>query len=144
MTHHGQTLNTLPRSSWAKLGGIAAIASIAGVLAVQALAIFFWPEIALFKPLDSYLRSAIFTLVPAVAATASLAWLTTRRDEPVNDFLKLSAVLLVVSIIPDYLLPVPHKTILASTVTAFLHVVAAVIIVPVLVGGYQRQMNRTS
>jgi hypothetical protein len=48
---------------------------------------------------------------------------------------------LILSIIPDYLLPVEHKTLLASSVTAFLHVVAAVVTVSVLVTGYRRQAS---
>jgi hypothetical protein len=139
MTNLAHPSNVMSRDGWLKLGAIAAVAAIAGVLVVQAAAIFFWPEIVLFKPLDSYIRSAIFTLVPAVGATIVLAWLAGRRSRPVKTFLQISAVLLVVSIIPDYLLPVPHKTFLASSVTALLHGVAAVIIVGVLVVGYQRR-----
>jgi hypothetical protein len=45
---------------------------------------------------------------------------------------------LLLSIIPDYILPVPDKTLLASTITAFLHVVAGVAIVGVLLAGYRR------
>jgi hypothetical protein len=138
--HHGDKNAT---SEWLKLGLLTAVASIAAVLAGQGVAILIWPEIALFKPLDSYSRSAIFTLVPAVGATAVLAWLANRRANPIPAFLKFSAVVLVVSIIPDYLLPVSQKTIFASSVTAFLHMVAAVIIVSVLMVGYQQQLDQT-
>jgi hypothetical protein len=48
---------------------------------------------------------------------------------------------LLISIIPDYVLPVPNKTLLASSVTAFLHVVAALITVVMLVSGYQRRVR---
>lgn len=46
------------------------------------------------------------------------------------------------SIIPDYLVPSAAKTVLASSVAAGLHVVAAVIIVGLLLNGYQRRLSR--
>jgi hypothetical protein len=134
-----QTRTDLAKSEWVKLGLIAAAAGIVAVLVVQALATTIWPEITLFKPLDSYVRSAIFTLVPALGATALLAWLANHTKQPVQNFIKISAIVLAVSIIPDYILPVEYKTFLASSVAAFLHIVAAGIIVLVLVVGYQRQ-----
>lgn len=128
--------------TWAQIGLLAAVASIAVVLVVQALAIALWPEVALFKPLDSYARSALFVLVPALGATGVFAWLVGRRKQPVRDFITLSIVILIVSIIPDYVLPDPNKTLLASTVTAFLHAVAGAITVALLIIGYQRQMKQ--
>lgn len=133
----------MTRSDWLKLGLITAATSIVAVLAVQALAVALWPEIALFAPLDSYVRSAIFTLVPVVGATALLAWLVERRARPVQTFIIISGVVLLVSFIPDYILPVPHKTLLASSVAAFLHVVAGVVTVLLLVIGYQRRTGQT-
>jgi len=142
--NHQITVNTQPktdlsRSQWVKLGLIAATAAIVAVLVVQALAIALWPEITLFRPLDSYVRSAIFTLAPALGATALLAWLAGHVNQPVQRFITISAIVLGVSIIPDYILPVEYKTFLASSVAAFLHVVAASIIVFILAVGYQRQ-----
>ncbi|MCL4301265.1 MAG: hypothetical protein KJ077_36370 [Anaerolineae bacterium] len=133
----------MTRSDWLKLGLITAATSIVAVLAVQALAVALWPEISLFAPLDSYVRSAIFTLVPALGATALLAWLVERRARPVQTFIIISGVVLLVSFIPDYILPVPHKTLLASSVAAFLHVVAGVVTVLLLVIGYQRRTGQT-
>lgn len=133
-----QAGKTLSNGQWITLGLIAAVASVLAVLGVQALALSLNPDLALFRPLESYVRSAIFTLVPALGATAVFAWLTRRREQPVRSFIRLSVVLLLLSIIPDYILPVPHRTLLASTVTASLHVVAAIIIVGVLVSGYRR------
>lgn len=138
-----QTKVNIKNGDWVRLGINAAIVSIIAVLIVQALAIAIWPEIALFAPLDSYLRSAIFTLVPAIGATALLAWLVANQAKAVKKFITISVVVLIISIIPDYILPVEHKTVLASSVTAFLHMVAAVITVLMLVIGYQRQANRT-
>ena len=138
---HNQDEAKLDRNRWIWLGAIAAVASVLAVLATQAIAIAIWPDIALFKPLDSYLRSALFTLIPAVAATAIFAWLAGRKAQPEQSFIKLAVVILVLSIIPDYLLPVEHKTLLASSVTAFLHVVAAVITVAILVTGYRQQIS---
>ena len=128
--------------AWAQIGLVAAVVSIATVLVVQALAIVIWPNIALFKPLDSYARSALFILVPAIGATAVFAWLVSRREQPVRDFITLATVILLASIIPDYALPDASKTLLASTVTAFLHVVAGVMTVALLIIGYQRQAKQ--
>lgn len=126
-------------SDWVKWGFLAAAASIAAVLVVQALAISAWPEIALFGPLDNFVRSAIFTLVPVIVATGLFAWLAGRVARPARTFIIISIVVLIISFIPDYAAPIPNKTMLASTVAAFLHVVAAVVTVSLLVTGYRRQ-----
>jgi hypothetical protein len=140
-TINAQTNTQLNREQWALLGLVTAVASVIAVLLVQALAIAIWPDIALFKPLDSYARAALFTLIPALGATALFAWLTSRKSHPERTFIRIAAVVLILSIIPDYLLPVEYKTFLASSVTAFLHVVAAVVTVSVLVAGYRRQAS---
>lgn len=141
------TLNVSPRSKpaagrWLILGALAAAVATIAVLIVLAVAIAIWPDIALFKPLDSYARAALFTIIPAFVATGLLAWLASRRADPVGAFVRIAAVVLLLSFIPDYLLPVPGKTLLASTIAAFLHIVAAAAIVGVLVGGYRRLINR--
>jgi hypothetical protein len=123
---------------WAVLGLVAALAAIVGVLIVRAVALAIWPDAALFQPLDSVVRAALFTLVPTLLATWLLAWLAARSTEPVRAFLWISLVALVLSFIPDYILPVPNRTFIAGTIAAFLHVVAAAIIVPILVIGYGR------
>lgn len=147
MTHQvmakTQAKANMTNSEWGKLGLSTAVVSIVAVVAVQALTIAIWPEIALFAPLDSYIRSAIFTLVPAIGATALLAWLVAKQTQPIKKFITISVVVLIISIIPDYILPVEYKTILASSITAFLHVVAVLVIVPVLVIGYQRHAGQT-
>jgi hypothetical protein len=126
---------------WLKVGLIVAVVAVVAVLVVQVAATALWPEIALFAPLDSLARSALFTLIPALGATAVFAWLARRGGHPIKTFLILSAVLLFVSIVPDYILPVPNKTLLASTVAAFLHVVAAAVIVGGLLISYRRLEN---
>lgn len=136
-----QSTARVEAKAWAQIGLSAAVASIVAVLIVQALAIAIWPDIALFKPLDSYARSALFVLVPAVGATAVFAWLAGRSKQPARDFIILSVVVLFVSIIPDYLIPDANKTLLASTVTAFLHVVAGLVTAGVLIIGYLRQVK---
>ena len=123
---------------WLTLGAMAAVLAAAAVLAVQWLALSIWPDAALFKPLDSYARTVLFTIIPAFGATALFAWLAGRRPAPARSFVRISAVVLLLSIIPDYILPVPDKTLLASSITAFLHVVAAAVIVGVLLAGYRR------
>lgn len=129
----------LDKNKWISLGLMAAVASVLAVVIVQALALAIWPDIALFKPLDSYARTVVFTLIPAVGATALFAWLVAHKPRPVQTFIRIAAIFLIISIIPDYLLPVPDKTFLASTVTALMHGTAAVVTVFVLVTGYQRQ-----
>ncbi|MBK8797411.1 MAG: hypothetical protein IPM07_14150 [Anaerolineales bacterium] len=74
-------------------------------------------------------------------ATGLLAWLAYRSADPVRTFLWISLAALMLSFIPDYILPVPNRTVIASTIAAFLHVVAAAIIVPILVIGYRRMMR---
>jgi hypothetical protein len=125
---------------WLILGLGAAVAAIIGVLIVRAAALVVWPDAALFQPLDSVVRAAIFTLVPALVATALLAWLARRSANPVPTFIWVSLVVLMLSFIPDYILPAANRTLIASTIAAFLHVVAAAIIVSILVGGYRRMM----
>jgi hypothetical protein len=126
---------------WLVLGLTAAAAAILGVLIARAAALSIWPDAALFQPLDSVVRSVIFTLVPALVATGLLAWLARRSTNPVRTFLWISLLVLVLSFIPDYILPVPNRTVIASTIAAFLHVVAAAIIVPILVIGYRRMVG---
>lgn len=123
---------------WILMGAVAALLAAAAVLAVQWIALAIWPEAALFKPLDSYARSALFTIVPALGATALFAWLAAHRSNPVKAFVRIAIVVLLLSFIPDYLLPVPDRTFLASSIAAFMHVVAAAVIVSVLVAGYRR------
>lgn len=128
----------LPKRQWLTIGLAAAVGSVMVVLAAQAIALTIWPDLALFKPLESYARSALFTLIPALGATAVFAWLATRKDDPASSFKKIAAVVLLLSFIPDYVLPVAHRTLLASSVAAFLHVVAAAVTVSVIVNGYRR------
>jgi len=137
-----QTKRRPQTGQWVAIGVIAAILAAAAVLAVQWIALAIWPEAALFKPLDSYARSALFTIVPALGATAVLAWLASRRADPIGAFIRIAVVVLLLSFIPDFLLPVPHKTLLASSIAAFMHVVAATVIVTVLVASYRRYSGR--
>lgn len=132
----------LHRDQWLTIGLMAALGSVAAVLVVQALALAIWPDIASFPPLDSIARSALFTAIPALGATGVFAWLSRRRRQPVAAFLKISAVVLLLSIIPDYAVPAPNKTLLASTVTALLHIVAAIVTVFVIVMAYKRQSGQ--
>ena len=111
------------------------------VLIVQAIAIALWPEVALFKPLDSYPRTVLFTSIPTFIATGLFAWLAMRQAMPERTFLRIAAIALL-SFLPDYLLPVANRTFLASSVAAFLHVIAAAVIVTILVTGYRRSSRR--
>ena len=122
----------LPKAAWVKISLLTSLASIAMVLITQVVALAIWPQAAAFKPLDSYPRVALFTLVPVLIATALFAWLNKTKDQPRQAFLKIAAVVLLLSFIPDYLLPDPNRTLLASTIAAFLHLVAGVVTVGVL------------
>lgn len=127
----------LRRNEWLKVGLKTALFSILAVLVIQAIAIAIWPEIALFKPLDSYPRSALFTLVPAIGATGVFAWMVKHQNQPVKKFLILSGTLLLLSFIPDYALPLENKTFLASSVAAFMHLVAGIVTVTTIVTAYR-------
>jgi hypothetical protein len=133
-----QPLPNLTKGQWIALGLITAVCSVLAVLIVRAAALAIWPDLIMFAPLDSLPRAGLFTLVPALVATAILAWLVARNAQPVRRFVQIAIVVLLISVIPDYALPDPHRTLLASSVTAFLHVVAAVVTVLVLVSGYRR------
>jgi len=133
-----QQKEELTTGQWITIGLIAAIAGVAAVLLAQAVALAIWPDLALFKPLESFARSALFTLVPALGATGVFAWLAARKEEPVRAFRRVALVVLLLSLIPDYVLPVPHRTLLASSVAALLHVVAAVVTVLIITAGYRR------
>jgi hypothetical protein len=129
----------LVSGDWIQIGAITALVSIVAVLAVQAVALSVWPEVARFRPLDNYVRTALFVLVPVIVATGLFAWLSRRSALPVRTFLTISAIVLGVGFIPDYALPDPNKTVLASTIAAGLHVVAAVFTVGLLTRLYRRK-----
>lgn len=126
-------------SEWLKIGAKAAVLSVVSVLAVQAAALALWPDLAAFKPLDSYTRSALFTLVPAIGATAVFAWMAAKLSQPVKKFVILSVVVLLLSLIPDYALPLPGKTLLGSSAAAFMHLIAGIVTVAAIVGSYRQQ-----
>ena len=131
------TQMAVEQHDWVRIGFKAALFSIVTVLVIQALALAIWPELALFKPLDSYPRSALFTLVPALGATAVFAWLAKHQDRPVEKFLVIAAVVLLISFIPDYALPLANKSLLASSVAAFMHLVAGIVTVATIVSSYR-------
>lgn len=128
-------------SDWIIIGLKAAIISIVAVLIVQAQATAFWPEITLFRPLDSYARSALFTLVPAIGATAIFAWLAKHQTQPEKKFVILSVTVLLLTFIPDFALPLENKTLLSSSVAAFLHLIAGVATVWVILRSYRNMKN---
>jgi cytochrome bd-type quinol oxidase subunit 2 len=136
---HKEAKTTIKRNDWVKIGLKTALFSVIAVLIVQAVALAIWPEVRVFKPLDSYPRSALFTLVPAIVATAVFAWLARHQPQPVKKFVILSVVLLLLSFIPDYALPLEGKTLLGSSVAAFMHLVASVVTVATIVTSYRNR-----
>lgn len=142
MTARTISRSTTPASltftRWLQIGLQASLLSVLAVLLTQNLILARWPELAAFKPLDSFARSALFTFVPAMGATAVFAWLVKKRERPEGKFLWISAVVLLLSFIPDYLLPIPNRTIPASTAAVSLHLVAGIVTVFLILAGYRR------
>jgi hypothetical protein len=110
-------------------------------LLTQTVILALWPDLAAFKPLDNYARSALFTFVPAMGATAVFAWLVKTQSQPTAKFLWIAAGFLLLSFIPDYVLPVPYRTFQASTAAAFMHLVAGIVTVALILSGYKRSVN---
>lgn len=134
-----ETKANLKRNEWLKIGLKTALFSIIAVLVFQVIALAIWPEIALFKPLDSYPRTALFTLIPAIGATGVFAWMVKHQSQPVKKFLILSGILLLLSFIPDYTLPLEGKTLLGSSVAAAMHLMAGIVTVTTIVTGYRNR-----
>lgn len=128
----------ITNNHWLQIGFRAAVGSVLGVLAVQAIILALAPELRAFKPLDSYARTALFTLIPALGATAVFAWLVKQKDQPVKKFLWISAGFLLLSFIPDYLLPIPNRTLAGSNAAALMHLVAGIVTVSLILAGYSR------
>jgi len=133
-----QKPTALTKPRWLQIGIQAAFAAILVVLVTQAVILALWPELAAFKPLDSYARSALFTFIPVMGATAVFAWLAKTQDRPVVKFLWVAFGFLLLSFIPDYLLPIPHRTLAGSTAAAFLHLIAGIVTVTLILAGHAR------
>ncbi len=131
----------LTTTGWLSIGLAAALGSILAVLLAQIIILALWPELAFFKPFDSYARSALFTLIPAIGATAVFARLVKTQDQPAAKFLWIAAGFLLLSFIPDYLLPIPNRTLPASTAAVFLHLIAGVVTVALILIGYKRSIQ---
>ena len=132
---------SLTTHRWLMIGLQAAAGAILAVLLTQAAILALWPELAAFKPLDSYARSAVFTFVPVMGATAVFYWLVKTQSQPAVKFLWVAFGFLLLSFIPDYLLPIPSRTLAGSTAAAFLHVVAGLVTVPLILAGYTRSVK---
>lgn len=130
---------TLALTEWVTIGLVAGVLAAAAVVGVLVLALAIWPEAASFRPLDSYPRAAVFAFIPALVATALFIRLAARRKRPVPTFQRIAVVVLLLSFIPDFALPFANRTLLRSSIASFLHVVAAVVIMYVLVTSYQRR-----
>lgn len=132
----------LAATQWLWIALRAAVVAILAVLVVQAVILAVRPELVSFKPLDSYARSALFTFIPAMGATGVLAWLVRTQAKPVEKFIWISAGVLLLSFIPDFILPVPGRTLASSSAAAFLHLVAGLVTVSFLVMGYRRALRQ--
>ena len=129
------------RYNWLTTGLMAGGVAVLAVLLAQFLALQQFSEITQFEPLRSYPRTIAFVMIPALIASRLLAWLGQNRAQPVRTFIGISVVVLLLSFIPDFALPLAGKTVLASSVAAGLHVIAAIIIVLVLTQSYRRQVS---
>ncbi len=127
-----------PRSS--ERGRFARIGLATVVAAVLANTLFYYicsPLVhydAEFKVLSNPSGAIIFTLVPAIVAVLLYAALLRYNSNPVRTFTIISAVVLVVSVIPDftYIPTVPGSSNGQTAVLTLMHVVAAAVIVPML------------
>jgi len=86
---------------------------------------------AQFKPLANVSGAIIFTIVPAFVAVLLFAVLRRFARNPVRVFTIISAVVLVVSIIPDltYIPTVPGYSPARTAILIAMHIVAAAVIV---------------
>lgn len=87
-----------------------------------------------FVVLANVSGAIVFTAFFAVAAVAVYAALVRYTDNAVRNFTIISAVVLAVSIVPDYtmILDEPGSSLGQATILAMMHVVAASVIVPML------------
>ena len=87
-----------------------------------------------FVVLTNVSGAIVFTAFFAVAAVAVYAALVRYTDNAVRNFTIISAVVLAVSIVPDYtmILDEPGSSLGQATILAMMHVVAASVIVPML------------
>ena len=132
----------LARVDWLKTGLKAALLSVAAVLLVQVVALTLRPELVQFQPLDSYPRTVVFTAIPALAATAVFAGLAKRGGDPIARFLAIASIVLLLSFIPDFALPLAGKTLPGSIVAAGMHAVAGIVTVATIVFSYRKQVGR--
>jgi hypothetical protein len=113
----------------------AALATIAN-LAVRAAAISAFGISPAFTPLHVQYPIA-FTVIGGLGASIVLAVLSRADERPIDRFLRVSAVVLLLSLVPDlYLLVVrqgyPGTTVASAGTLMVMHVVAALIIVPTI------------
>jgi len=87
-----------------------------------------------FKVLTNPSGAIIFTLVPAIVAVLLYAALLRYNSNPVRTFNIISAVVLVVSVIPDvtYIPTVPGSSNGQTAVLILMHIIAAAVITPML------------
>lgn len=120
----------------------------AWVWAVVANLVVWWLGVSLltippdFPPLAGAGPTIFFTSVGAVGAVLVLALLRRLSDRPAALFRRIAVAFLLLSFVPDLLLlteggrdAVPGVTVPGVVVLMVMHVVAAVIIIRVLVGG---------
>ena len=122
------------RARFALVGLATIVAAVAANVLVWAIGSAVVGYDLRFLPLAGPGGAIIFTVVPAVVAVLLYAVLLRFAGNPARVFTILAAVVLVLSVIPDftYIPTVPGATPAQTAVLVLMHVVAAVVIVGML------------
>ncbi|HYI14682.1 MAG TPA: DUF6069 family protein [Thermomicrobiales bacterium] len=122
------------RGHFAKIG----LATVVAAVLANVLFYYIGSAFVTYDPdfvvLSNVSGAVIFTLAAAVVAVSLYAALVRFTDNPVRNFNIIAAVVLVLSIIPDYtmILDEPGSSFGQATILALMHVVAAAVIVLML------------
>ena len=122
------------RGRFARIGLATVIASVLANVLFYYIGSAFVTYDPDFVVLTNVSGAIVFTAFFAVAAVAVYAALVRYTDNAVRNFNIIAAVVLAVSIVPDYtmILDEPGSSLGQATILAMMHVVAASVIVPML------------
>ena len=112
---------------------VAAIAANVLVYAVGSVVVGYDPLFVVLARVDA---TILFTVVPAIVAVVLYAALLRFAADPARTFTVIAAVVLVISVIPDftYIPSVPGASAGQVAVLVVMHIVAATVIVAMLTG----------
>jgi hypothetical protein len=122
------------RGHFAKIGLATVVASVLANALFYYIGSVFVTYDPDFEILSNVSGAIVFTLAAAIVAVPLYGALVRFTDNPVRNFNIVAAVVLVLSIIPDYtmILNEPGSSFGQATILALMHVVAAAVIVPML------------